>query len=99
MNINSKNDTSKTKPDDKNKNKPEAIKWTEADVEKWFNKNNINISIFEDLKPCDGKILHHLYKILTTAPEFFYCALTSKNKISLRDVAVFTFQIEILFKN
>ena len=76
-----------------------VLKWNESDVEEWIRMKKIDISILDDLRPCDGRILNQLYKILTTAPEFFYCALTAKNKISLRDVAVFTSELESLFKD
>ena len=76
----------------------DASNWSELQVIEWAKNLNINNSIIEDLKPCNGKILNQLFKILITAPEFFYCALTAKNRINLRDVAVFTSELEILFK-
>lgn len=82
-----------------NQKSPIVLKWNESEVEEWIRMKKIDISILDDLRPCDGRILNQLYKILTTAPEFFYCALTAKNKISLRDVAVFTSELESLFKD
>jgi len=84
----------------KNKNGNENVtNWNESDIEKWFSEEAINMLILEDLRPCDGKILNQLFEILTTSPDFFYSALTAKNKINLRDVAVFTYKLKKLFKN
>ena len=77
-----------------------VTEWKENDVEKWFKDEEINALILNDLKPCDGLILNQLYEILKTSPDFFYSALTVKNKeINLRDVAVFTYKLKNLFKN
>ncbi len=76
-----------------------ATNWKEKDVEKWFKDEAINVLILEDLRPCDGLILNQLFEILKTSPDFFYSALTAKNKINLRDVAVFTYKLKRLFSD
>lgn len=97
--------THEEKKDDKkgssttNTTEAKIINWEENVVEQWFKDKNINISIFNDLKPCNGKILNQLLKMMKTAPEFFYCALTKNTQINLRDVAIFTYELEQLFLN
>ena len=76
-----------------------ATNWKENDVEKWFKDEAINVLILEDLRPCDGLILNQLFEILKTSPDFFYSTLTAKNKINLRDVAVFTYKLKRLFSD
>ena len=82
-----------------NTTEAKIINWEESVVEQWFKDKNLNISIFNDLKPCNGKILNQLRKMMKTAPEFFYCALTKNTQINLREVAIFTYELEQLFLN
>ena len=75
-------------------------KWTQTDVEKWFGENNLNLKILEQLRPCDGKLLKQLHLMSNNAAEFFYQSLASSSsvKLSLRDMAVFVYELNALFK-
>jgi len=47
-----------TKP--KEKRYSEVLKWTESQVREWFHTNEINMAIYEELKPCTGEMLEHM---------------------------------------
>ena len=70
----------------------------EEKVEDWFKLKKLNNTILDLLRPCDGLLLNQLFRILSTAPEFFYCSLTKKGQINLRDIAMLTYELEKLFK-
>lgn len=62
-------------------------------------KKQINKNIIEILRPCNGKILYQILSMLETIPEFFYSTIRSdsSNKIPLRDLAIFSFELKQLF--
>ena len=75
------------------------LKWSEKQVEDWFNENKLGSSIFLIIKPCDGELLHQLYTLLLTAPEFFYQSLSKNNSVDLRTALVFSLNLKKLFEN
>ncbi len=75
------------------------LKWTESDVENWIKDKNVNKDILDNVLPCNGKLLNQLYKMKQEAPEFFYNSITSKKSIPTREVAMFTLELDNLFKN
>ena len=97
-----KDDDKKPHENDKptnNHNEEKVLKWSEGDVEKWLESKSINTSIVENLKPCDGKILFQMYRILQSAPEFFYCAMKAEaDYCALKDLALFVYELTALFK-
>jgi hypothetical protein len=38
----------------------EAAKWNAVQVEDWFKKNDLNMILLKQLKPCDGALLNQL---------------------------------------
>jgi hypothetical protein len=71
--------------------------WTEAEVDKWLNDQNIKASIIENISPCDGKLLDQLHQMSKEVPEFFFSCLRADSKASLKDVAYFTSELKSLF--
>jgi hypothetical protein len=77
-----------------------VIDWSETQVENWTKqKKIINDVIIQNILPCDGKILAQIYKIQKQAPEYFYNSISGKNTISLKDAAVFAYELETLFSS
>ncbi len=79
----------------------DKLLWSESDVNKWLESKNFQPNIIENIRPCDGKIIYQLYSILKNAPEFFYTAIRSdsNNKVVLRDIALFTYELNALFEH
>jgi len=77
------------------------INWTEVDVEKWIEEKNIQSSILNNIRPCDGKLLFELFSIKIQAPDYFKESLMANqdiaNQFSLRDYAVFFNELKKLF--
>ena len=72
--------------------------WTENQVEKWSIEKKILKDILENILPCNGKILNQLYNIKVEAPEFFYKSISSNKVLPTREIAIFTLELDILFK-
>jgi hypothetical protein len=85
--------------------KNEAIEWSERKVESWMCDKNVNPTIRKNVLPCDGKILNQMYCMLESAPEFFYNSISNsasrENTVPAptRDVALFAYELKILFKS
>lgn len=71
-------------------------KWSESDVEKWFRNNKVD-SIYEILKPLDGKVLTQMNEMRIHTPEFFFKSLTQSEKADFKSVALFTVLLKELF--
>ena len=85
-----------------NNNYQKVLNWSQTDVEKWLETKSINLTIVNNLKPCDGRILYQMYRILQSAPEFFYCAMktdanSNSSTLSLKDLALFVYELTALF--
>jgi hypothetical protein len=75
------------------------LDWNQEEVENWFKEKNINQDIINNLRPCDGKILHQTYEIMIDAPEFLFSSIAaSDKKVSTRDIAIFAYELKKLFK-
>jgi hypothetical protein len=74
-----------------------AMDWSESEVSNWFKENNVDVSILNLLKPCNGEILHQLYLLQHDAPEFFYHSISNNQKIALRNILIFTCKLKKLF--
>ena len=72
--------------------------WTERDVKKWLKEKHINKLIVQNVSPCNGKILNQLYSIQCNAPEFFYKSITSNKVIPTKDIAVFSYELKLIFQ-
>ncbi len=73
--------------------------WTAQEANLWFKKKKITNLIFENLSPCDGKLLEQLHVTLNQVPEFFHSILRADSKASLKEIVTFTGELRDLFKN
>ena len=71
--------------------------WTDDQVKNWFVEKELNLNIFESLKPCNGKIIKQLYEIKCIAPEFYFQSLKEVGNNDLRSITVFTYFLNSLF--
>lgn len=71
--------------------------WNQVETENWFKNRRISIPIRENMSPCDGRLLSQLYKMSNEVPEFFYSTLRSDTKASLKDIAIFASELDLLF--
>ncbi len=109
--IDSKIETSNTMNEDENQKNTSVsnnqivineklLSMTESDVDEWLISKQFRTSIVNCISPCNGKILYQMWSILQTCPEFFYTAMRSdsENKIGLKDLASFAYELNCLFK-
>jgi hypothetical protein len=76
----------------------EAVKSMTTDrVVEWFLRNNLNTSILESLKPCDGGMLKQVYDMKCTAPLFYYQTLKELHGVDVRSIVLFSACLESLF--
>ena len=79
------------------------LNWSEIDVEKWILEKNIQSSILNNIRPCNGKLLFELFSIKNQAPIFFKEILMANHdtadQFSLRDYAVFFNELKNLFSD
>ena len=71
--------------------------WTDDQVKNWFVEKELNLNIFEKLKPCNGKIIKQLFEIKCIAPEFYFQSLKDIGNNDLRSITVFTYYLNSLF--
>ncbi len=76
-----------------------TLLWSENEVMIWMNAKQINSSIKENILPCNGRVLHQLYKMSADIPEFFYTILRSDTNSNLKDMAHFTSELKLLFND
>ncbi len=79
-----------------------VVTWSEIDIQNWFNEKKFNPNLIDTLKPdVNGKILFQMFQILQSTPEFFYTSLRtdSNNKLFLKDIAMFSFELNALFED
>ena len=73
-------------------------KWSENDVLKWLNDNEIDKNLISIIMPCNGIILKQLFELRHDAPEFFFQSLNcSKNFNDMKAVLKFTYCLNRLF--
>lgn len=71
--------------------------WDDEKVMKWFRLNQLNMTILENLWPCNGQILGQIHEMKHTAPEFYYQAMAKSTNFDLRAISLFSFHLEKLF--
>lgn len=79
----------------------EEKNWSSAQVENWMKKCKVNSIIIESLLPCDGRVLHQIYIMMKTNPEFFYSSMKNSGLNSLKDlkdIAYFSNELMKLFE-
>ena len=78
-------------------NQSSLVLWTEEQVREWFIKNKIDLAIFDELRPCDGKTLLQLYRMKKEAAAFVYQSLEKIQGIKLTQIARFSFYLDEIF--
>ena len=73
-------------------------KWSEAQVEEWFNTNNIDDKIKKIILPCSGVFLKQLYDMKRVSPEFYHQSFVRESQVTLKSIIVFNHYFEELFK-
>ena len=78
-----------------------AESWSQDEVKKWLQQNNIDQNFAKKLTPCSGADLKQLLEMKNIAPEFFYQALYQLRSINeLKPILKFSGCLESLpFKN
>ncbi|RNA44626.1 hypothetical protein BpHYR1_035220 [Brachionus plicatilis] len=76
-------------------------KWNETKVKEWFEKNGLDVKIFEKFSPFDGVILKQLYEIRRDAPEFYFQSfrMNDQEQIGLNSIMKFTHFLNFFFEN
>jgi hypothetical protein len=75
------------------------MRWTEKDVDSWILEKKINPCIADALRPSDGKMLYEIFLMKSRAPIFVHESfLTQTSTFTLRDYAIFSKEINTLFK-
>ena len=73
--------------------------WSAKEVRDWFVRNEINLLIFDYLKPHTGEILNQLHEMKNTSTEFYYSSLREIKDISFPDIVLFSSCLSKLFKD
>jgi hypothetical protein len=76
-----------------------ALDWTEERVNEWFERNELNLLIFDHFKPCSGKILKQLYDCKLAALEFYIQPLSKIENVEFNDIMSFGACLDDLFNN
>ena len=72
--------------------------WSEERVKEWFIQNNLSLLIFENFKPCNGKILKQLHETKVAAPEFYFKSFTNIENFEFKNIMPFGACLDDLFK-
>ena len=73
--------------------------WTDKDVEEWFLKNNLNISIYGHFKPFYGSVLKRVNHFQMEAPQIFYQSMKEIVNLRSTDIIIFSAHLDKLFKS
>ena len=76
-----------------------ALDWTEERVNEWFERNELNLLIFDHFKPCSGKILKQLYDCKLASLEFYIQPLSKIENVEFKDIMSFGACLDDLFSN
>ena len=72
--------------------------WSEEKVKEWFIQNNLSLLIFENFKPCNGKILKQLYETKVAAPEIYFKTFKNIENFEFKNIMPFGVCLDDLFK-
>ena len=71
----------------------------EAQVDKWFREKSISDGFKNILCPCNGEVLHQLFKMRNSAPEFYFQSISKNSNLELKSILLFSLELEKLFEN
>ena len=72
--------------------------WTDIQVKNWFNENNLNLAIYNYLKPESGSILKQIYQMKSNATEFYYQLMSKIDLVKIHEVLKFSSCLDKLFE-
>jgi hypothetical protein len=72
--------------------------WSITQVNEWLNKNDTIDTIKETLKNFNGSMLSELNSIRSTAPDYFYEAISRNNTVDLFSIVKFSREFKTLFQ-
>ncbi len=72
--------------------------WTDIQVKNWFNENNLNLAIYNYLKPESGSILKQIYQMKSNATEFYYQLMSKIDLVKIYEVLKFSSCLDKLFE-
>lgn len=74
--------------------------WSEYQVKEWFESNQIDQRLINDLTPCTGIVLKELYEMRRDAPEAFFQTLNSNKDVKfLPSVLKFCHCLKTIFES
>ena len=72
--------------------------WTDVQVKNWFNENNLNLAIYNYLKPESGSILKQIYQMKSNATEFYYQLMSKIDLVKIHEILKFSSCLDKLFE-
>ena len=72
--------------------------WSEDRVRLWFIENQLNLNIFEKMKPFDGSCLKEMFQVKKNLSQFYYESLKDIQDIKLNNILLFSSCLDKLFR-
>lgn len=72
--------------------------WSEDRVRLWFIENQLNLNIFEKMKPFDGSCLKEMFQVKKNLSQFYYESLKDIKDIKLNNIILFSSCLDKLFR-
>ena len=72
--------------------------WSENRVRLWFIENQLNLNIFEKMKPFDGSCLKEMFQVKKNLSQFYYESLKDIKDIKLNNIILFSSCLDKLFR-
>ena len=79
------------------KNEELTENWSEDNVRSWFIENQLNLNIFEKMRPFDGACLKELFLVKKNASQFYYQSLQDIQGVKLNNIVLFSSLLDKLF--
>jgi hypothetical protein len=76
-----------------------ARNWNEKQINDWFVEKKVPQHVMTMLNPCNGEVLYQLYRLRSSAPEFYFQSITKDSNLDLKSVLSFSLDLEKLFEN
>ena len=79
------------------KNEELAENWSEDKVRCWFIENQLNLNIFDKMRPFNGACLKELFLVKKNASQFYYQSLQDIPGVKLNNIVLFSSLLDKLF--
>ena len=76
----------------------DAKSMNEKEVDEWLTVKNVPDQIRNLLRPCNGEVLHQLFKMRNSAPEFYFQSISKNSNVELKAILLFSLELEKLFE-